>query len=483
MNLPTAQLAKGRVFSAKDIRGLAILAGICLAVMSTLLFLTALFFTTYDVRGSIAPRLYNPFSVTAVGIYIITFLTANAALSQPSFRPGALLAILPAILAGWAIVAGPLYGWLIMAGVYAAIIVSYVLSGGTLLIVILLAFTGPLIGPLVTGCATGSLVHFAARTIAGQPLWDRGARKEALLHCLGFLIGAFIVYLAVGGINKELSQLRGGEAGLLVYVGVLWPVFLGAPAAHLACFAFARWRFGWPEGAFRAKRLLVFSLALFVIVGTVRSLVRDDPAMFLTWPVKDLHKIQFWKNHPRRDAPLTVGEYQIVLNRSAHPQYRWNRELQQYDYFLFGVSEDAWPLPESNVRPLVVRLREMHPLYVAVRCDFPADYGLLLCRPREQDEEKQPGDRSVPAYWVEYDYEIYAPPQRPDVVLGRRASFRSESSNAEEHYDLSLAFTESHSPKASVLLSIVRFELARWPEALNGFDQVVEHHLRRADPD
>ena len=483
MNLPTAQLAKGRVFSAKDIRGLVILAGICLAIMSTLLVLTALFFTTYRVQGSIAPRLYNPFSVTAVGIYIATFLTANAALSQPSFRPGALLAVPPAVLAGWAIVAGPLYGWLIMAGGYAAIAFSLVISGGASIALLVSIFVAPVVGPIATGCIAGLLVHSAARTIAGQPLWDSGAWKEALLHCLGFVIGAFTVFLAVDGIDRELSQLRSEGAGTLGYVGLLWPIFLGAPAAHLACLAFARWRYGWPEGMIHPKRLLVLSLVLFVVVGTGRSLLRDDPALLLTWPAKDLHEAQFWENYPRRDAAVAFGEYRIVLAQDAYFHYRWSREFQQYDSIHFKVSEDAWPLPGANVGRLEVRQRDMRPPYVAVRCDRPADYGLLLCRPREQDEETQPGDRSVPAYWVEYEYEIYAPPQRPDIVLARKARFRSESSDEEEHDNLSLAFTESHSPVAFVLLPIFRFELARWPEALNGFDQVVEHHLRRADAD
>lgn len=485
----TVQGAKHRHFPACGLRKSAWLAGICLAAMAVLLLLTASVFTTYEIRELVAFRIYNSFSVTTVGIYIALFLAAHCALALPSLRPGFLLAAPAAILAGWAIVAGPSYGWLIKAGIVAAFAVSYVATLGTLLSVFAMALFGPLLGPVATGGLTGLLVHFVARTIAGQPLWDRPARREALFHCLGFIAGAYIVYLSIDGIDKDLARLRQGGAGLFAFIWLLWPIFLGAPTVHLACFAVARYGGGWPQGAIHPWRLLILCLACFALVGAGRSLQRDDPSLLLAWPAMDLQDAAFWRNHPRRDTPLAVGDYRVETEGAIRVQREWNRDLQRYDFFMLILSEALWPTGDAVARSLELRLRAAGEPYVPVVCDRPAVHGLMRCRVPDATEAGGSGGWSAPGYWIRYNYEVYAAAERPDLILGRKENFRSSmarrenpSATIDPEYDLSLAFTENRAPQVSVLMPIPRFELARWREGAAAFDRIVAHHLRPLEP-
>lgn len=279
-----------------------LVTAICISIMGAVLYFTANLFADYDLGAGPTAQVYNWFSVTIVGLYIACYVTTSVALST-LFHPGSrLLQVAVGLLAGWVIVAGPIFGWTIMLGLAVSALVSSILTLTPFVSSSPMQDIAPIISPLVAGFLIGVLVQFTQRALTGQQLWDPRSKRELQAHCVGFALVTYITFYGLSGLGKDLSALGKQGATAWDYAAVLWLFFIAAPLAHLARTELTRHLYGAPKSHAKPRRIVCLGLFLFLIAGAGRSLEGQDWRLLVTWPVKDLSDAMFWKDETRRDA-------------------------------------------------------------------------------------------------------------------------------------------------------------------------------------
>ncbi len=278
------------------------MTAICITIMATALYLTAGLFTDYDLGVGPTSQVYNWFSVTVIGLYIACYVITDAALST-QFHPGhRLFQVIVGLLAGWVIVAGPLFGWTIMIGLEVSALVSSILTPTPSVTTPPMQGIALVVSPLVAGFLIGALVHFTQRSLTGQQFWDPRSKRELQGHCVGFALVIYISFYGLSGLGEDLSNLGKQSTTTWDYMSALWLIFIAAPLAHLARMSLTRNLYGAPRSHAISTRMLRLGLLLFFIAGAGRSLEYRDLSLLVTWPVKDFSDAMFWKDKSKRDT-------------------------------------------------------------------------------------------------------------------------------------------------------------------------------------
>lgn len=273
----------------------AILTAFCLTAMLLALLATAWIFTSYKFYIQIYFGTADPLNVTVLGFYLLIFLSATTSLTTTPIRPFVWMIAPTSLLAAWAIVAGPFFGWLNKIGEVATTLLGvalmYVVSPLMIFLSLLIALV---VWPTATGFLAGLLVCVVSRLLAGKALWNSDGQAEAVGHCLGFAIGTHVVCWTSDRLGRRLYSLQEDGAGLTDFVALLWPIFIVAPAIHLACLWLMRDPWDEPAGEARPKRIAASCLVLFLTIGLTRSATYDDWSLLLTWPARDFYMAKFW---------------------------------------------------------------------------------------------------------------------------------------------------------------------------------------------